>query len=144
MPEIFSHWSIQICENEVFIFSPLSGKNTIFSNIWDIFTMKQGGVTSQRSRIKIWQILFHPNDSWSTSCKKILFQMFSSFKASDHKGHFGKILTRIFKFGWLSFYHSYIFKKLKLNYLLLNLMLVRLPQISNPRNEKPKSLYVLF
>ena len=53
----------------VSISSHFPRKNTItFCNIWDIFTRKQGGVTSQRVRIKIWQILFHPHDFWSTSC----------------------------------------------------------------------------
>ena len=43
----FSHWAIQICQNEVFISSSFSRKNTItFCNIWDIFTRKQDGVTS--------------------------------------------------------------------------------------------------
>ena len=70
MRKNFSNLATQICHNEVFIYSPLSEKNTIaFCNIWDIFTRKQGGVTSQRVRIKIWQILFHPYDSWSTFCK---------------------------------------------------------------------------
>ena len=39
--------------------------------------------------------------------KKELVQIFSSFAAVDHKGHFRKILTWIFKFGWFSWYHSY-------------------------------------
>ena len=105
----FSHWAIQICQSEVFISSSFSRKNTItFCNIWDIFTRKQDGVTSQRSRIKILQMIFHPHDSWSSSCKKNLVQIFSSFAALDHKGRFRKILTRIFKFGWFSWYHTYI------------------------------------
>ena len=76
--------------------------------------------------------------------KNFYFKCFPVLRLQITKDISEKILTWIFKFGWLSFYHSYIFKKLKLNYLLLNLMLTRLPQISNPRNEKPKSLYVLF
>ena len=40
--------------------------------------------------------------------KKILVQIFSGFAAIDDKGHFRKILTRIFKFGRFSWYHSYI------------------------------------
>ena len=100
MRKNFSPWAIHSCQNENFISSPLSGKNTItFCNIWDNFTRRHGGVTSQRGRIKIWQMLLHPHDSWSTSCKKLLFQIFSSFAATYHKGHFRKILTQIFKFG---------------------------------------------
>ena len=90
--------------------SPLSWKNTItFCNIWDIFTRKQGRVTSQKSSTKIWQILFHPHDSWSTFYKKILVQIFSSFETIYRKGHIRKILTQIFKFAWLFWYDSYIF-----------------------------------
>ena len=80
--------------NEVFMSSPLSGKNAItFCNNWDIFIRNQDGVTIQRDRIKIWQITFNSHDSWSTSCQKILVQIFSSFAAIDHNGHFRKILT---------------------------------------------------
>ena len=43
----------------------LFGKNTFtFCNIWANFAGKQDRVTSQRVRIKIWQNLFHPPDSW--------------------------------------------------------------------------------
>ena len=49
---------------------PFPGKMIIICNIWAIFARKQGGITSQRVRIKIWQILFHPHYSWSTSYKK--------------------------------------------------------------------------
>ena len=41
--------------------------------------------------------------------KKTFVQIFSSFAAIDHKGHFRKIVTGSFKFGWFSWYHSYIF-----------------------------------
>ena len=62
-----------------------------FCNIWAIFSRNRGrGVTSQRVRIKIWEILFHPHDSWSSSCKKNLIPTFSSFATTDHKGHFRK------------------------------------------------------
>ena len=64
------------------ISSLLSGKSTItFHTIWTIFGRKQGGVTSQTVRIKIWHILFHPHNSWSTSSKKILVTSLSSFAA---------------------------------------------------------------
>ena len=64
--------------------------------------------------------------------KKIWFQHFPIFAAIDHKGHFRKILTRIFKFGCFS------------HLLKLNLMLNRLATISNPKNEKGKSSNTLF
>ena len=54
-----------------YLLSLFSGKNTItFCNIWDILARKKGGVTSQRGRIKIWQIPFHPHYSWWNFCKK--------------------------------------------------------------------------
>ena len=72
--------------------SPLSNKNTIaFSTV---FGSKQGGVTGQRIRIKIWHIpLFHPYDSWSTSCKKILVPTQSSFATIGYKGHFLRVAS---------------------------------------------------
>ena len=137
MRKNFSHSAIQICQNQGFISSPFSEKNTIiFCNIWAIFVTKQGGVSSQRARIKTWQILFHSHDSLSTSCKKILVPAFSSFVAIDHKGHFRKILTWIFKFGCFSWYHANILEKNELGFLMKNLMLNRMAPISNPKNEK--------
>ena len=54
--------SAKYVKNKGLISSSLSGKNMItICNIWAIFARKQGGVTSQRVRIKIWQILFHPH-----------------------------------------------------------------------------------
>ena len=80
-----SKWSI-------YLLSPFRKKYDYFMQYFyqDISTRKKGGVISQRGRIKIWQILFHPYDFWSTSCKKILVQIFSSFVAIDHKGHLEK------------------------------------------------------
>ena len=52
----------QICQNKGFISPLLSEKNMItICNIWAIIARKQGGITSQRVRIKIWQILFNPH-----------------------------------------------------------------------------------
>ena len=85
---------------------PFPRKIRLLFAIFGIFLRgKRVGVTSQRSRIKVWQILFYPHDSWSTSCKKVLDQIFPSFAATDHKGHFR---TWIFKFGRFSWYHFYI------------------------------------
>ena len=80
--KIFSYWAIQIFQNQGSISSLLSRKNTItISNIWAIFTRKQGRGKNQRVRIKIWQnfvnLLKH-------------FPTFSSFAAIDKKGHFRK------------------------------------------------------
>ena len=73
----FSRWAIQICQNQGFNSSPLSGKNTItFCNIWAIFARKQGGVTSQRAKIEVWQNLFHQHSSFQLPIKKFCFQHF--------------------------------------------------------------------
>ena len=65
-------WAIQIFQIQSSISSTLSEEDAIsFCTTWTIFGRKQGKVTSQKVRIKIWQILFHPDNSWSTSCKKI-------------------------------------------------------------------------
>ena len=40
---------------------------------------------------------------------KKLVQIFSSVGVIYHKGHFRKILTGIFKFGWFFWYNFYIF-----------------------------------
>ena len=56
----FSHWAIRKYKNQDSFSCPLSGRDAIiFCTIWAIFSRKQGGVTSQRVRIKIWHILFH-------------------------------------------------------------------------------------
>ena len=44
------------------------------------------------------------------SVKKILVQMFPSFVGIDHTGRFRETSTRIFKFGWFSWYRSYTLK----------------------------------
>ena len=46
--------------------------------------------------------------------KKILIQIFSSFAAIDQKGHFRKILTRIFKFGSFYWYLHFLKTIIKL------------------------------
>ena len=90
---------------------------------------------------------FHSHDFWSTSCKKIMAQISSNFAAIDLKGHFRKNLTWIFKFGWFSWYHFYVFQKVKLNYLMQNSMVTVFAigtNFKSQKNEKPKSSYALF
>ena len=77
-----------------FISSPFFGKNTITCNIWAIFPgnrveSKVKGLEPKSNKS------FHPNDSWFS----ILVTAFSSFVAIDHKRHFRKVSTSIFKFG---------------------------------------------
>ena len=86
--------------NQCSISSPCSGKNTItFCTSWAFFGKKQGGVTDQSVRTKIWHMLFHSQNCWSTSCKKILVLILSSFEAA---GHFRKMIAQILKFGCIS------------------------------------------
>ena len=58
------------------------------------------------------------------------------------------MLAQIFKFGCISLYHVHIFDKKNelelLKLLMQSLMLNRLAPVSNPENEKPKSLYAFF
>ena len=46
---------------------PFPGKYDYFFQYLEYFYQKKGGITSQT---EIWQILFHPHDSWWTSCEK--------------------------------------------------------------------------
>ena len=86
---------------------PLSGKiRLIFALIGIFLAGNRAGFKSQRSRIKIWHILFHRHDfSWFISCLKKLIPALSSFAAKDHEGHFRK-----FKLCCVSSYHAYIKK----------------------------------
>ena len=73
--------------------------------------------------------------------------MSSNFAAIDLKGHFRKNLTWIFKFGWFSWYHFYVYQKVKLNYLMQNSMVTVFAigtNFKSQKNEKPKSSYALF
>ena len=89
-----SHWAIKICQNQGSISSPLSGKNKItFCTIWAVFDRRQDRVTSQMVIIKLRHNLFHSHDSWSNSCKKILFPTLSIFAVVGHKRHLRKLLT---------------------------------------------------
>ena len=68
----FSYWAIQICQNQCFISSSLSGENAITT--WAIFPGNRA-----ESQVKGLELKFetiHPNDSWSMSCKKAWFQHF--------------------------------------------------------------------
>ena len=131
MGKNYSHWTIQICLNQSSICSPLSRKNTItLCNIWAIFARKQGRVTNQSVRIKIWQNF--------ENCKIILVSTYSSYRSQRA---YKKNFNWIFKFGCFSRYHAYIFEKNELDFLMLNLKLNWLAPISNPKNEKAKSSY---
>ena len=86
MRKNFSHWAIQICQNEVFISSPFSGKNKdYFLQYLGYFYQETGQDHKSKEGMKILQILFYTNDFSSTSCKKVLVQIFSGFTASYTK-----------------------------------------------------------
>ena len=58
----------------------------------------------------------------------------------DHKGHFRKNLTWIFKFSSFSWYHGYISEQNEFDDLMQDLMLNRLASIPNPPSKKKKKL----
>ena len=94
-----SHWAIQICQNQDYISSHLSGKSTIiFFNIWALFARKQGRVTNQRVRIKIWQNFVNLWKHFGSN----IFQ-FCSYKSQST---FQKNFNWIFKFSCFSWYHA--------------------------------------
>ena len=137
MGKNFSHWTIQICQNQDFISSPLSRKNTITtSNNCSIFARKQGRVINQRVRIKNWQNFVNLFKHFGSN----IFQFYSYISQRT----FQKNFNSIFKFGCFSWYYAYISKKKCVSYLIQNLILERLAPVSNPKNEKAKSLYAIF
>ena len=135
----FSHWAIQIkamSESRLYLFSPFRENMIAFYTIWAIFGRKQGGVTGQRVRIKVWNVLFHTHDPGQPHIKK-MFPALYSFGAIGHKQHFRKMLSCILKFGCFSCFSTPAF--LKTNHLdIIWLILNRLAPILNPKNENPK------
>ena len=129
-----SHWAIQILQNDVLISSPLSGKIRLLFAIFGIFLPGKRAVSQVKRKFD--KYYFIHTIPGQLPVKKNFVQIFSSFAVIDHKGHFRKILTRIFKFGWFSWYHSYMFLKFALLKLKENLKLNRLAPVSNPKNEK--------
>ena len=136
-----------MCQNQGFISSSFSGKNTItFCNIWAILPRRRAGpqVKGLENLSLTKPILF--TQFLSTSYKKYLVPTFFSFAAVDHKVHFRKFLTRIFRFDYFSWYHTYIFLKKWFRfpwpYTEFNAELISIN--SNPKIEKRKSLYTFL
>ena len=67
-----------------------------------------------RGRIKFNKYYFIHTIPGQLPVKKIFVQIFSSFAAVYHKGHFRKILTQIFKLSWFSWYDCYTFQQVEL------------------------------
>ena len=92
--------------------------------------MKQGGVTSERIRIKIWHILFHPLLLVNFLGKKLVPTLFS-FAATDHRG-----------FSSLAAFSGTIptfKKKNESDILKQNLVLNQLAPTSNPKMKNQKA-----
>ena len=125
-------------ESRFYLLSPFREKYDYFLQyLGYFFTANREGSQVKELESKFGKSYFiHTNQ---LTVKKILIPTFSSFGATDHKGHFKKMLTRIFKFGCFSWYHAYIFEKNKLDFLMQNLMVNLLAPISNPKNEKGKA-----
>ena len=112
-------------------------KNDYIFQYLDYFC-REIGLGHKRVKNKILQNLFHPNDSLSTSCKKILVPTFSRSQRAFHKNFNFQV--------WLLFLlpRLHFWKKIELDCLMQNLMLNRLAPISNPKIKNGKSSYALF
>ena len=77
MGKNFSHRVIQICQNEVFISSPLSGKNTItFCNILDTLPGKRAGSQVKGVESIFYKYYFTHMIPGQLPVKKIWFKYF--------------------------------------------------------------------
>ena len=101
MGKNLSHWAVQICQYQGSISTPRSRKYTItFCIIWAAFARKQGSVTNQSFKIKIWQNFVNLQNHFGSN----IFQ-FCSYRL---KRTFQKNFNLIFKFGCFYWYHAYI------------------------------------
>ena len=97
-------WPIQICQSPGPFLYPLKMKNKITFIQFMTFLDKKTGFGP---RLK--------GQLWSVENTKSLVPQLSTFVTTGHKGHFRNILTQILKFGYFSWYHTYILEKYKLN-----------------------------
>ena len=84
-------WPIQICQSPGPFLYPLKMKNKITFIQFMAFLDKKTGF-GPRLKGQLWSVV-----------------------TTGHKGHFRNILTQILKFGYFSWYHTYILEKYKLN-----------------------------
>ena len=85
------------------------GKNTItFCNIWDIFTKETGrGHNSKEQNQNLTNTILSTRFLVNFLYKSVGSNIFL-FCGYRSQRTFRKIFTRIFKFAWFSWYHSYI------------------------------------
>ena len=111
-------WPIQICQSPGPFLYPLKMKNKItFIQFMAVLDKKTGFGPRLKGQL------------WSVENTKSLVPQLSTSVTTGHKGHFRNILTLILKFGYFSWYHTYILEKYKLNILMKNLKLNQLALI---------------
>ena len=103
---------------------PFQGKIRLLFAIFGIFLQGNSAWSQVKGgTIKIWKILFHSHDSWSTSYEKNFGS--NVFQFCDYRSQ--RIFQKNFKPDsqiWLVFLVPFLyFSKRKFNYLLQNLML---------------------
>ena len=86
-------------------FLPFPGKIRLLFALFGIFSPGNRAV----SQVKGVESRFGKYYFIQTIPGQLPVKTFSGFVAIDHKGHFRKMLTWVFKFGWFSWNHSYIF-----------------------------------
>ena len=125
----FSHWAIQVCQNQGSISCPLSRKDA--NTFCNIIGRKQGEVKGSESKCDA--SFFTHTIPDQVVMKNVCCNTFQ-FCGYRSQRTFHKNLTQIFECGCFSWYHAYIFEKKKVDCLMQNLMLKRLAPISKPKN----------
>ena len=101
---------LNMSKSSLHLLSLFREKLVTFCTIWAIFGRKRQAHKSKgRNQNLIYP--FTPARFLVNFLQRSLIRAFSSFVAIGHKGHFRKMLTWIFKFGFFSWYHACIFEK---------------------------------
>ena len=91
--------SVKIKASSLHLISPFRGNTITFCNIWDIKETWRGYKSKGQNQRSNLRNSISSKQFLTNFPQKILVATFSSFVAIDHKSHFRKILTRIFKFA---------------------------------------------
>ena len=102
----FSHWASQKCQNQGSFYPPFREKYDYFLHYWGYFWLEIGQCHKLKGQNQ--NLTCTHNNSWSTSCGKIMVPALSNFANIDHKGYFRKMLTQTFKSGCFSWNHTYV------------------------------------
>ena len=85
---------------------PFREKYDYFLHYWGYFWLEIGQCHKLKGQNQ--NLTCTHNNSWSTSCGKIMVPALSNFANIDHKGYFRKMLTQTFKSGCFSWNHTYV------------------------------------